>query len=76
MHKLGIVHRDIKPDNLLCSVNDPSKIKLVDFGISRMFHESEPNKYDPVAESRHIVGSVYWASLNSHNGIGTMSRYM
>jgi serine/threonine protein kinase len=73
MHALGIVHRDIKPDNLLCSSEDPSTIKLIDFGISKPFHRGEPSRYDPLKDSRHIVGSLYWASLNSHNGIGSFT---
>ena len=70
IHSLGIVHRDIKPENLLCSLDDESTIKIIDFGIAKPLSGCRPNKYDPLAERRQIVGSLYWASLNSHNGIG------
>lgn len=65
------MHRDIKPSNLLCSIDefDPT-IKIVDFGISRSFSYGQPSKYDPLKDRRAIVGSLPWASLNSHNGIG------
>ncbi|KAK0431560.1 putative casein kinase-1 hhp1 [Armillaria borealis] len=69
IHSLGIVHRDIKPSNLLCTLDD-STIKIIDFGISKPFsHGQPPSKYDPLKDRRAIIGSVSWASLNSHNGI-------
>jgi serine/threonine protein kinase len=64
------VHRDIKPENFLCTLDDPSTIKIIDFGISEPFSRGEPSKYDPLKDRRQIVGSLYWASLNSHNGVG------
>lgn len=39
MHAQGVVHRDIKPDNLLLS--DDEVLKIVDFGVSEMFDKSE-----------------------------------
>ncbi|KAG9316103.1 putative casein kinase-1 hhp1 [Chiua virens] len=70
IHSLDIVHRDIKPSNFLCARDDPSRIKLIDFGISKPFSRDilSRSKYDPLKDHRHIIGSLYWASLNSHNG--------
>lgn len=38
MHSQGVVHRDIKPDNLL--LTDDDVLKIVDFGVSEMFERS------------------------------------
>jgi [calcium/calmodulin-dependent protein kinase] kinase len=35
VHAQGVIHRDIKPDNLL--VSDDDVLKIVDFGVSEMF---------------------------------------
>eukprot|EP00940_MAST-03C_sp_MAST-3C-sp2_P002525 g2525.t1 len=35
LHDLGIVHRDMKPENILCN-EDLSVIKLTDFGLARI----------------------------------------
>ena len=70
IHKHGFVHRDFKPENVLCSRADASKISLIDFGISQRIGPAPPAKYDPLKESKHIVGTLHWASLNAHDGIG------
>ena len=40
LHGQGIVHRDIKPNNLLLAAN--GELKLCDFGLARLIHGTDP----------------------------------
>ena len=59
-HENGIIHRDIKPQNIL--VNNEGHIKVADFGIARMANASTLTRGDVV------MGSVHYFSPEQASG--------
>ena len=54
MHTLGVVHRDLKLDNIVFTTNDTnSDIKIIDFGLAKRIEVEIKRKHTK-------VGSFYF----------------
>jgi len=61
-HRAGVVHRDIKPGNIMLTVN--GQVKVMDFGIARAISDSAAT----IAETSSIVGTAQYFSPEQARG--------
>jgi len=61
-HEKGIIHRDIKPHNIL--ITEQGMVKVADFGIARAISNST------ITYGKNIVGSVHYFSPEQARGEG------
>lgn len=62
-HEKGIIHRDIKPQNIL--ILDDGLIKIADFGIAQALNSTE------LTETNSVMGSVHYLPPEQANGAGS-----
>jgi serine/threonine-protein kinase len=63
-HAAGIVHRDLKPDNVLLvpRAGDVDRVKIVDFGMSKLHRPAGSTKPLPLTRRGVVLGTPFYIS--------------
>lgn len=62
-HKRGVVHRDIKPDNIVLEYTDKGvNVKVVDFGIAKFLQQQDNDTIGKITKTGTVCGSPTYMS--------------
>ena len=75
LHENCMIHRDIKPDNILLNVENDvdGDIYLIDFSFLKKYSNAD-KKHNPQKKINKLIGTSNYVSLNIHNLIEPSRR--
>lgn len=67
-HQHGVIHRDLKPDNIILTTEPlPDSVKVLDFGIAMLQSQKDREK-QPLTQSGQALGSIHYMSPEQCQG--------
>ena len=68
IHSKDIIHRDIKPGNLLEDIKTKKLLYLIDFGLAKKFRSSKTGNHIKFSIPRKLTGTARFSSINAIRG--------
>jgi serine/threonine protein kinase len=72
MHSRGLIHRDVKPANIVVSLSNPNHFVLVDYGLAMplsLLATVSDRASRPENMEWGVNGSLMFVSLDAHNDL-------
>ena len=66
-HEKNVVHRDIKPENIFLCTEPVAEVKLVDFGVAKVYGDEEDSELN-LTRTGMVMGTPYYMSSEQARG--------
>jgi serine/threonine-protein kinase len=67
-HEAGVVHRDVKPSNIMLTPDDPG-LKLLDFGVAKLYEDARTNESGAQTRTGVILGTPAFMAPEQVEGV-------
>ena len=61
-HAQGVLHRDLKPQNIMVTTSHASPVKLLDFGLARLYQSTFGEEDHKISRTGHVYGTPAYMS--------------
>lgn len=69
IHAVGLIHRDLKPDNFLMGIGrEAAAVYIVDFGLVRPYLDAGTGAHHAFGSASHNAGTMRYASIGMQKG--------
>ena len=67
-HEKNVVHRDIKPENIFLCTDPVQEVKLVDFGVAKIYGDDAEDSELNLTRTGMVMGTPYYMSSEQARG--------